>query len=78
MPTFNSLAHVPDHVLEELVHELRQPLSNIGLSASYLGMILGENQGRAQDQVRKIQEQVERAAAILTAVTAELNHTREH
>jgi len=76
MLTMKPLAAISDHALDELVHELRQPLSNIGLSASYLSLILGENQSRAQQQILQIQEQVERAACILNGASALLSRAR--
>ncbi len=51
--------------LANLAHDLRQPLSNIALSASYIEMILEPEQNRVRDQIEIILQQVERASAAL-------------
>lgn len=56
--------------LARLAHDLRQPLSNIGLSASYLSILLEPGQDRAHDQIRTIQKQVERASRLLDEINA--------
>ncbi len=69
----DSLAVSPsEKALADLVHDLRQPISNIGLSASYLEMLLGAENERALEQVQNIQEQVERTACMLNEVAADL------
>jgi len=55
--------------IAELVHELRQPLGTIGDSAFYLGLVLKDADPAVHEQLRVIEEQVERACrALATAV----------
>ncbi|MBZ5581963.1 MAG: hypothetical protein LAQ30_07100 [Acidobacteriia bacterium] len=58
--------------LAALVHDLRQPLSTIGLSASYLEMVLEDATEHAKEQVRSIQHQVDRLSAMLDQTAAQL------
>jgi signal transduction histidine kinase len=51
--------------LASLVHDLRQPLSNIALSASYIELLLGPDQARIREQISIIQQQVDRASVAL-------------
>jgi hypothetical protein len=62
--------------LSTLVHDLRQPVGNICLSASYLDLILENGDARARDQVRLILSQVERAGGMLDQAAAELHRLR--
>ena len=63
-------------LLTTLVHDLRQPVGNICLSASYLDLILENGDARARDQVRLILSQVERAGSMLDQAAAELHRLR--
>lgn len=65
-----------DRILKNLVHDLRQPLGNIETSAYYLGLLLRNEDAHACEQIRTIEQQVDRAAAMLTAAVAELNRVR--
>ena len=65
-----------DRILKNLVHDLRQPLGNIETSAYYLGILLREEDSQAREQIRTIEQQVDRAAAMLTQAVAELNRVR--
>ncbi|MGD0498242.1 MAG: histidine kinase dimerization/phospho-acceptor domain-containing protein [Bryobacteraceae bacterium] len=65
-----------EDLLATLVHDLRQPVGNISLTASYLGLLLESGDARARDQVRVIQEQIERAARMLDEAAVELRRLR--
>ena len=65
-----------EQLLARLVHDLRQPISNIGLSISYLGLVLEPGESRVREQVQLIQEQVDRASDMLTEVAVELGRMR--
>lgn len=62
-----------EQLLKNLVHDLRQPLGTIETSVYYLGLILRSADPLAQEQIRTIEHQVERAAALLNAAVAEMN-----
>lgn len=57
-------------VLQDLVHDLRQPLSNIETSAYFLNLLVGSADPRVQEQLQAIQQQVEQAAGLLSQVAA--------
>jgi len=63
----------PDQLLKNLVHDLRQPLGTIETSAYYLGLLLHIAPPQAREQIRIIEQQVDRAARLLTEAVAELN-----
>ena len=65
-----------DRILKNLVHDLRQPLGNIETSAYYLGILLRNEDSQAREQIRTIEQQVDRAAAMLKDAVAELNRVR--
>lgn len=65
-----------DRILKNLVHDLRQPLGNIETSAYYLGLLLRNEDSHAREQIRTIEQQVDRAAAMLTEAVAEFNRVR--
>ncbi len=60
----NGSSHSGDF-LASLVHDLRQPLSNIALSASYIDLLVEPHQTRIREQIGMIQQQVERASIAL-------------
>lgn len=64
-------------LLKNLVHDLRQPLSTIETSIYYLNLLLGNGPPRAQEQLRAIEYQVDRAAALLSEAVAELHRLHE-
>lgn len=64
-------------LLKNLVHDMRQPLSTIETSTFYLNLLLGEANDRAHEQLRAIEHQVERAAALLSQAVAELHRLHE-
>lgn len=59
-----------DEFLAELVHDLRQPLTTLEYSASYLQMLLGDPQGAVQQQLQVIQEQLDVAARLVNEAAA--------
>ncbi len=61
---FSTPLHTEDG-LAQLLHDLRQPLGNIALSATYLSMILESADERVQEQIVSIQAQVERLSSLL-------------
>lgn len=68
-----SNTHNPEQLLKNLVHDLRQPLGNIETGVYCLGLHLRSADAQTQAQLRAIEHQVERAAALLTDAVAELN-----
>jgi hypothetical protein len=63
-------------ILAELMHDLRQPLGNIEISAYCLDLITDPAQERAREHLRTIQRQVARAADLLAEASAELRRLR--
>jgi hypothetical protein len=59
-------------ILSDLIHDVAQPLSNIETSAYCLGRIIDPEDPRAQEHLRMIQQQLDTASAMLSAVAAEL------
>jgi signal transduction histidine kinase len=69
-----SIADIETEILlKNLVHDLRQPLSTIETSTYYLNILLSDGPQRAQEQLRTIEHQVDRAAALLSQAVAELH-----
>jgi signal transduction histidine kinase len=62
--------------ISDLLHEFRQPLSIIGLSASYLELVIGPQSARAREQVLTIQRQVENLGVLLHDAAAEVRRLR--
>ena len=58
-----------DDLLAELIHELRQPLSTIQNSESYLRLLLAQADEPVHEQLRLIARQVDLAARILSEVS---------
>lgn len=58
--------------LAELIHDLRQPLGTIENSAFYLRMLLNATDGPVLEQLRLIEEQVDRAARLLADAAARI------
>jgi signal transduction histidine kinase len=68
-----SLVEIETEVLlKNLVHDLRQPLSTIETSTYYLNLLLGQEHPRAHEQLRTIEQQVDRTAALLTQAVNQL------
>ncbi|HJZ97896.1 MAG TPA: hypothetical protein VKE70_15400 [Candidatus Solibacter sp.] len=68
-----SLLSMPscEQILVDLLHDLAQPLGAIETSAYCLDRHLDPHNQRAQEYLRLIREQVERANAMLAAAAAE-------
>jgi signal transduction histidine kinase len=64
---------VPE-VIQDLVHELRQPLSSIEAIAYYLEMVLPAEQNQAREYMRRLQQLVDQSNALLHAATIEANY----
>ena len=62
-----------EQVLVDLIHDLAQPLSAIQNGAYCLEFHVDPKNPRAQEVLRILQHQVERANAILSAAVAELH-----
>jgi signal transduction histidine kinase len=65
-----------EELLKSLVHDLRQPLSTIETSSYFLKLLIPEDCDRAHEQLTIIQQQVERAAFLLTQAVVELQQER--
>jgi signal transduction histidine kinase len=63
-----------EQVLVDLIHDLAQPLSAIQNGAYCLEFHVDPKNPRAQEVLRILQHQVERANAILSAASAEMRH----
>jgi K+-sensing histidine kinase KdpD len=61
-------------LLIDLVHDLRQPLGNIETSAYCLNLMTDPAQVRAHEHLRAIEQQVARAAALLSEAIAQLRN----
>lgn len=69
----SSNIHNPEQLLKNLVHDLRQPLSNIETSVYCLSLHLRAADPQTREQLRAIEHQVERAAALLSETVVALN-----
>ncbi|MCU1235510.1 MAG: hypothetical protein JWP63_3477 [Candidatus Solibacter sp.] len=63
-------------ILVDLIHDLRQPLGNIETSAYCLNLITDPGLVRVHEHLRAIEQQVARAAELLTAAAAEMLRAR--
>ena len=63
-------------IVMDLVHDMRQPLGNIETSAYCLNLLTDPEQVRVRQHLRVIEQQVERAAALLAEAAAELRRLR--
>jgi signal transduction histidine kinase len=68
--SYNQLAPNMSPSLQQLVHDLRQPLSVIEICAAYLELIADENP-RIQAQLDRIRQQVEHASHILASAATQ-------
>ena len=62
----------PEQLISRLIHDLRQPLGNIGLSSFYIDLMLDEQAGKIHEQIHAIQDQVERASRLLAQAAEEI------
>ena len=63
-------------LLRNLIHDLRQPLSNIENGVFYLNLRLGSSNPEVREPLRLIEHQVELAATILAHAAAEVTPRR--
>jgi two-component system, OmpR family, sensor histidine kinase TctE len=68
IPVQKAAEHQAADVIRHLAHELRQPLSTIESIAYYLEIILPKTEGKALDQLEKLQEMVHQCNWILADV----------
>lgn len=66
-----TMSTASQNCLPDLIHDLRQPLNTIEYSACYLQMLLAEAGTAVQEQLRLIQRQLDHAARLLEAASAE-------
>jgi hypothetical protein len=62
--------------LQELVHELRQPLTTIATCAYYLHVVLPEEAGKLHEQLDTIEQQVLEADRILARTSRDLKQSQ--
>jgi hypothetical protein len=65
-----------EQLLIDLIHDLAQPLGNIETSAYCLDRCVEPHNPRAQEYLRMIQEQVDKASSMLAMASAELARIR--
>ena len=65
-----------ESLLANLIHDLRQPLTNIEGSSFYLASLTRSGDPRVQELARVIERQVEQAEQLLAAASLELSRTR--
>lgn len=61
-----------ENLLANLVHDLRQPLSNIESTTYWLSSLANSCDPRITEQLRIIERQVEQAETLLAAASSEL------
>lgn len=66
-----------DDRIARLLHECRQPLSVIGLSAAYLHLAPGAGEAKVREQAQLIQKQVERLGLLIEKTAAELRGSQD-
>ena len=64
-------------VLADLIHDLAQPLSAIETGAFCLDLHVDPQNARAQEYLRAIREQAERASSLLAAAATEVRQARQ-
>jgi hypothetical protein len=62
-----------DQIVANLLHDLRQPICNIGLGLFYLNILLGEPGGKLQEQLGALEKQTHRASQLIDQAAAELD-----
>jgi signal transduction histidine kinase len=65
-----------EQVLVDLIHDLAQPLSAIETGVYCLDLHIDPQNARAQEYLRTIQQQLERAHNMLAAAAAEVRQAR--
>jgi len=61
-----------DEILRSLVHDLRQPLSNLEASLFYLRIVLEHPSDRVREQMRLMERQVAQAEQLLARASQDL------
>ena len=59
-------------VVQNLIHDLRQPLSTIQNCAFYLGLVLPDSPEKAEEQLSRLEREVEEACRLLTEASRRL------
>jgi hypothetical protein len=66
----------PDEILRSLIHDLRQPLSNLETAIFYLEMVLGQPSEGVGEQMRLMDRQISQTAQLLQRASEELRALR--
>ena len=69
-----SFLAAPADTLVTVVHELRQPLSNIETIAYYLSMVVPKDDAKIQSHLARIRELVQESNEILSSRVREAGH----
>ena len=72
----HSIERTAEKLLQDVVHDLRQPLGTIEISAYLLKGILGDADGQVSQHLATIARQVDLSARILSDTVAELGRLR--
>ena len=62
-----------EETLAALVHDLRQPLSTLEYSVSYLQILLGDAPEEVRQQLRVIERQIDLAAGMISGAAASVS-----
>jgi len=65
-----------EEILHSLIHDLRQPLSNLETGVFFLDLVLDHPAGRVSEQLRRMEHQVEEASQLLQGAVDELRALR--
>lgn len=66
-----------EEILQDLVHDLRQPLSNIDISAYILNRSLPDADPQIREHIQTIGRQVQQACDVLRDAVAEMGRLRD-
>jgi len=66
-----------EEILQNLVHDLRQPLGNIDISAYILNLSLPDADPQIRAHIQTIGRQVEQACDVLRSAVAEMGRLRD-
>jgi hypothetical protein len=67
----------PDEILQDLIHDLSQPLSNLETSLFYLELVLAHPSERVREQMRVMSRQVSQASQMIDRARQELRAMRD-
>ena len=76
LPARYALHYLPRRIWSSLIHDLRQPVANLGASLACLELALNPPSRRAAEQLRVMELQVAEAARLLDSAAAELRALR--